>query len=74
MENEQRKSVRDIFKPSREECEVPQQSHESLAAPEGAGAHLGGSVLFAAGPPSLSFVTAVQQPCDRGSSPCSQLQ
>lgn len=63
MENEQRKSVRDIFKPSREGCEVPQQSHELLAAPEGAealcaGAHLGGSVLFAAGPPSLSFVTA----------------
>lgn len=27
VENEQRKSVRDIFKPSREEREIPQQSH-----------------------------------------------
>lgn len=45
MENEQRKSVCDIFKPSREEREIPQQSEGAEAEAQCPGAHLGGSAL-----------------------------
>lgn len=63
MENEQRKSVCDIFKPSKEEREILQQSPEGAEA-RCPGAHLGVSALGSRCSQLVLCYSYAQQPCD----------